>query len=81
MSEHSILLQRAGEALYGKLWQSALARALGVSDRTMRRWIAEPYEIQIGVWNDIDILLAERGRTIEKLRADLDVTTGAGSGA
>ncbi len=29
-----------GERLYGARWQSALARALGVSDRTVRRWLA-----------------------------------------
>lgn len=27
-----------GAALYGPRWQSDLARALGVTDRTMRRW-------------------------------------------
>jgi hypothetical protein len=34
----SDLLARTGEALYGAQWQSPLARDLGVSDRTMRRW-------------------------------------------
>ena len=33
-------LSRIGDALYGPRWQSDLARALGVSDRTMRRWAA-----------------------------------------
>ena len=39
-------LAAAGRALYGQLWQSALARDLGVNDRTMRRWVAghEPPE-------------------------------------
>ena len=36
----SRLLQRCGEALYGPRWQSDLARDLGVSDRTVRRWAA-----------------------------------------
>lgn len=36
------LLIECGRALYGPLWQSALSRDLGVSDRTMRRWLAEP---------------------------------------
>ena len=32
------LLRETGEALFGPRWQCELARALGVSDRTMRRW-------------------------------------------
>jgi len=31
-------LRMIGECLYGELWQSQLARALGVNDRTVRRW-------------------------------------------
>jgi hypothetical protein len=80
MSDHRKLLQRAGEALYGGNWQSQLARALGTSDRTMRRWLAEPYDIQPGVWNDIDILLAKRAADLVKLRADLQALTGASAG-
>src|SRR5262245_23213052 len=33
------LLKRIGEALYGDRWQRQLAKALGVSDRTVRRWV------------------------------------------
>jgi transcriptional regulator with XRE-family HTH domain len=33
-------VRAAGEYLYGPLWQSELARALGVSDRAVRRWVA-----------------------------------------
>lgn len=38
------LLERAGRALYGDRWQSALARHLGISDRTMRRYVAGDVE-------------------------------------
>jgi hypothetical protein len=31
-------LEQVGPALYGPRWQVELARALGVSDRTVRRW-------------------------------------------
>lgn len=34
------LLTLVGQALHGPLWQSALARSLGVSDRTLRFWVA-----------------------------------------
>ena len=38
------LLSRIGEALYGDRWQTQLARALGISSRTVRRWVL--YEAQ-----------------------------------
>jgi DNA-binding transcriptional regulator YiaG len=58
------LLQRAGEALYGLQWQSALARDLGISDRTMRRWAAGD-SIPEGVSADLTALCKAR---IERLR-------------
>jgi DNA-binding transcriptional regulator YiaG len=33
-------LSAAGQSLYGAQWQTALARRLGVDDRTVRRWLA-----------------------------------------
>ncbi len=32
------LLRLAGEALFGRQWQTPLARELGVTDRTIRNW-------------------------------------------
>lgn len=39
-TSQSDLLRHCGEALYGEQWQSALARDMLVSSRTMRRWVA-----------------------------------------
>jgi len=39
---NSDLLNRVGEQLFGSRWQSDLARALGVTERTMRRWVEHP---------------------------------------
>ena len=69
--DHREMLRLAGEALYGERWQSELSRAVGVSDRTMRRWVSDPYEIPGGVWNDIQQLLLARGVAIEKLRNEI----------
>jgi hypothetical protein len=33
------LLERVGKALYGNRWQTQMAKALGISDRTVRRWV------------------------------------------
>jgi hypothetical protein len=34
-------LTAAGTMLYGSRWQSEIGRALGYSDRSVRRWIAD----------------------------------------
>ena len=41
----SFTLRKAGFALYGEQWRSELARALGVTDRTIRRWADDEYSI------------------------------------
>jgi len=58
-------LAAAGRALYGQLWQSALARDLGVNDRTMRRWVAgqEPPET---IWAEVRSLLEARKQQISE---------------
>ena len=60
------LLRAAGQVLYGERWQSPLARDLGVSDRTMRRWAVDgPPE---SVRPEIDALLANRQAAIVHVR-------------
>lgn len=63
-------LSAAGRALYGQLWQSALARDLGVNDRTMRRWAAgqEPPET---IWAEVRSLLASRRDTIREVLKEI----------
>lgn len=54
-------LETIGHALYGSMWQSAMARSLKVSDRTVRRWHAGEYNIPEGVWSELAALLVEHG--------------------
>lgn len=65
------LLHRVGAALYGPRWQSELARALLVSDRTVRRWAAGEAPPE-GVWAELAELirarLAQLQRAAEELR-------------
>lgn len=49
-----------GEALYGKNFQCALARALGINDRTMRRWMAGDTTPPDSVLDDLQALVRER---------------------
>ncbi len=61
------LLSRVGEALYGSHWQTDLAKAVGVSDRTMRRWVAEPGSVPRGLYMDLLNLVVERQVVLDDL--------------
>jgi len=61
------LLIRVGEALYGPRWQSEMARELGVSDRTVRRWVAGDGDAPVGVYADLLRLVGERGSDLDDL--------------
>ena len=45
-------LHTIGRALYGRAWQRDLAKAMGVSERTMRYWAAGK-PVPAGAWADI----------------------------
>jgi hypothetical protein len=63
----SRLLVEAGEALYGPRWQSELARDLDVSDRTMRRWVADTSAVPAGLYLDLLRLTQERAAVLDAL--------------
>ena len=63
----SRLLVEVGEALYGSQWQSALARDLQVSDRTVRRWVAGVYPMPSWVYVDLLRLAQERAAALDSL--------------
>ena len=65
------LLREAGEALYGPLWQSELARALGVADRTVRRWIAGERPVPPSLGLTLRELLTAHGKAIADVRRKL----------
>ena len=50
---NTALLRTVGEALYGLRWQCAIARELGVNDRTVRRWVAGTETPRAQVWVDL----------------------------
>lgn len=67
----SRLLVEAGEALYGPRWQTELARDLGVSDRTMRRWAADSSVVPAGLYVDLLRLTQERAERLDSLAPKL----------
>lgn len=54
------LLREAGELLYGPRWQSELAESIGVSNRTIRRWVSGEWPVAEGAWSDILDIVRER---------------------
>jgi hypothetical protein len=60
-AKNAATLRAVGEALYGPTFQTALTAALGnISDRTMRRWLADEFAIPDGVWADLAALCLAR---------------------
>jgi len=65
------LLVLAGHLLFGERWQSALARALDIADRTVRRWARGDTSPAPGVWHEIAALAATRRKVLPGLCAVL----------
>lgn len=64
MTQKTKLLAQVGEALFGPQWQTPLAAALGVGDRTVRRWASGDTEVPDGVWADIAKLCLTRAQDL-----------------
>lgn len=47
------LITQYGRALYGARWQSLMAEALGVNERTVRRWGKGEYNVPDGVYEEL----------------------------
>ena len=59
-------LTTIGEALYGPRWQTQLAIDVGVSDRTVRRWVSGQDVPRLGVLLNLrDIMTRKRARLEE----------------
>ena len=65
------LFARVGCALYGDRWQTQLAGALGVADRTVRRWAAGEQPVPDGVVTDLCRLMADRRIELDGLETAL----------
>jgi hypothetical protein len=65
------LFREAGEALFGPRWMSEMARALDISDRTVRRWDEGSYPVPAGVLADVRALLKSRGMAMASVRRKL----------
>lgn len=65
------LLRDAGTALYGPLWRVPLGNALGVSERTVRRWASGEWPVPSNVWGELRPLLEARSVELASVRRKL----------
>ncbi len=72
MNKTAQTLADVGGALYGPSWQTPLSETLGVSDRTIRRWVAGA-TIPEGVWPEIAEICGERGADLLEWSLKLSV--------
>lgn len=66
------LFSKIGEALYGPSWRNALADALGVAERTVRRWQDGASEIPDGVRADLAKLCRKHSAELAKIADQLE---------
>jgi hypothetical protein len=56
-----------GRLLFGPLWQCEMARAIGISDRTVRRWAKGEQPVRQAVAEELDRRLRERADEIGRM--------------
>lgn len=68
------LFCEAGEALWGERWQTEAAGALGLSDRTVRRFVAGTHPLPEGVARELATLCGQRRDRLMGLQLRLAIT-------
>lgn len=56
-----------GTALFGTQWQEDMARALGISGRSVRYWLAGR-QIPAGVWRDLLAVIDRKRRELAEIK-------------
>ena len=71
-----VMFNKVGEALFGPSWRTALAAALGVGERTVRRWQQPDANIPAGVMPDLVKLCREHAAELIGYADKFDGITG-----
>ncbi len=69
------LFARAGGALFGPSWRAVLAEALGVAERTVRRWEKGETDIPDRLADELVALCRERVAELQQLARELEELT------
>jgi hypothetical protein len=70
--DHSELFRTVGPLIWGNRWQTDMAQALGVTDRTVRRWVSGAAVPQPGVWMALAQLVQQRQRELAGVAKPLE---------
>jgi len=63
-----------GELLHGPSWRGAIAAALNVAERTVRRWAAGDHQIPDGIAGDLADLCRKQSARLLKAAEELNPT-------
>jgi hypothetical protein len=61
------IIRQVGASLYGERWQSPLAAALKVSERSVQRWASGSSPVPVGVLRDLLALVITRSAALADL--------------
>ena len=75
------ILHEVGRALYGNIWQSELARDLGCTDRTVRKWNAGDAPIPEYLRGEVAKICRRRGDRLIEIAEQLGATARRSPGA
>ena len=62
-------VEEFGIALYGPDWKADMQMLLGVEERTLRRWMADPGAVPAGVTDELYQAAAERAQLLQRILA------------
>jgi hypothetical protein len=65
--DHAELIRLVGSKLWGSRWQTEMAVALGVNDRTVRRWASGAQAPEPGIWAGIAEIIQQRRTELGEL--------------
>ena len=72
MTKKKPQLYQVGEVLYGSCWQTDLSRDLGISDRTVRRWVVNKKPPPT-VWGDNLTLVKNKKLELDSLIREIEM--------
>lgn len=72
------MLETIGKRLYGVNWQSAMARDLGISRRTVERWRFGMFSISNERWLEIVDLIRRKRADLAALEREVEAYLGGG---
>jgi hypothetical protein len=70
------LIRIVGPALWGTRWHTDMAQTLGVSDRTVRRWVSGRDAPRPGIWTELVAIIRERCIALGELLAVVEQHAG-----